>query len=63
MITAWEAITVAAVASSTIGHRAQPGVSRKNGALDVASVAEQQRPLAEIVEDAARAARGTARPG
>ena len=32
-MTAWEAITVAAVAISTMGSRAQPGVSRKNGAL------------------------------
>lgn len=33
MITAWEAITVAAVASRTIGRRAQLGASRKNGLL------------------------------
>ncbi len=31
VITAWLAITVAAVASSTIGSRAQSGKSRKNG--------------------------------
>jgi len=30
-MTAWLAITVAAVASTTIGSRAQPGRSRKNG--------------------------------
>jgi hypothetical protein len=32
VITAWEAITVAAVASSTIGNRAHSGGSRKKGA-------------------------------
>ena len=54
MITAWEAMTVAAVASSTIGNRAQPGASRKNGALTVGSVAEDQRPLAKVAEHACR---------
>ena len=33
VITAWEAITVAAVASTTIGIRPQCGTSRKNGLL------------------------------
>ena len=36
MITACDAMTVAAVASSTMGNRAQPGLSKKNGALIVA---------------------------
>jgi hypothetical protein len=30
-ITAWEAITVATVASRTIGSRAHEGINRKNG--------------------------------
>ncbi len=30
-ITAWEAMTVATVASSTIASWPQPGISRKNG--------------------------------
>jgi hypothetical protein len=33
VITAWDAITVAAAARITIGIRAQPGTSRKNGPL------------------------------
>ena len=33
VITAWEAMTVAAVASNTIGSRPQSGTSRKNGLL------------------------------
>ena len=36
MITAWEAITVAAVARKTIGSRPQSGTSRKNGPLTFA---------------------------
>ena len=32
-MTAWEAMTVAAVDSTTIGICAQPGTSMKNGAL------------------------------
>ncbi len=36
VITACDAITVAAVANSTIGHSAQPGISRKKGARMVA---------------------------
>ena len=32
-ITAWEAITVATIASTTIGSRPQCGISRKNGLL------------------------------
>ncbi len=39
-MTAWEAITVAAVANTTIGMRAHSGVSRKNGAAEVASSSE-----------------------
>jgi hypothetical protein len=34
-MTAWEAMTVAAAARNTIGSRAQPGASRKNGLLMV----------------------------
>ena len=52
MITAWEAMTVAAVASRTIGSRAQSGTSRKNGLLMSRRVAEDQRALAEVAEDA-----------
>ena len=33
VMTAWEAMTVAAVASSTIGSRPHSGTSRKNGLL------------------------------
>ena len=33
MITAWDAMTVAAVASTTIGNRPHSGTSRKNGLL------------------------------
>jgi hypothetical protein len=36
VITACEAITVAAVASRTIGHRAHSGTSTKNGLLTLA---------------------------
>jgi hypothetical protein len=36
VITAYDAMTVAAVARRTIGNRAQPGASRKNGLLTVA---------------------------
>ena len=44
MITAWDAITVAAVANSTIGRRAHSGVSRKNGALTVRSSPSSSAP-------------------
>ena len=37
-------MTVAAVASSTIGTRAQSGVSRKNGALTAASSPSSSAP-------------------
>ena len=42
-MTAWEAITVAAVARTVIGSCAQPGASRKNGAFTTL-VPEQVRP-------------------
>ena len=58
MITACEAITVAAVASSTIGSRAQSGASRKNGLLMVRLVAQDQRALAEVASTQA----GNTRP-
>ncbi len=44
MITAWDAITVAAVASTTIGIRAQPGSSRKNGDEMALGSPQDQRP-------------------
>ena len=53
-MTACDAMTVAAVASSTIGSRAQSGVSRKNGALTLLLVAEDQRALAEVAQHARR---------
>ena len=54
MITACDAMTVAAVASSTIGIRAHSGVSRKNGALTVDFVGKHQRTLTEIAQRARR---------
>ena len=51
-MTAWEAITVAAVASTTSGIRAQSGASRKNGARRFAVVLEDQRALAEVAQRA-----------
>ena len=54
VITACDAITVAAVANSTIGQIAQLGISRKKGARMVAWVTDQQRALAEIVESQRR---------
>ena len=54
MITACDAMTVAAVASSTIGIRAHSGVSRKNGALTCRLVGEHQRALAEVAQRARR---------
>ena len=44
VITAWEAITVAAVASSTIGHRPQWGTSRKNGLLMLSGLSRISAP-------------------
>ena len=52
MITACDAITVAAAARNTIGTRAQSGTRRKNGLLMLARVAEDERALAHVVEDA-----------
>ena len=49
-ITAWLAITVAAVASTTIGSRAQPGSSRKNGFSSRAGSSQDQRRLPEVVQ-------------
>ena len=49
-MTAWLAMTVAAVASTTIGSRAQRGNSRKNGFADAAGVVQDQRGLAEVVQ-------------
>ena len=54
MITAWLAITVAAVARTTIGSRAQSGYIRKNGLSIDSGSRENQRALAEIVEDERR---------
>ena len=54
MITACDAMTVAAVASSTIGIRAHSGVSRKNGALTVGFVGKHQRTLTEVAQRARR---------
>ena len=53
MITACEAITVAAVASRTIGSLPQSGTRRKKGlAMFARRVAEDERALAHVVEDA-----------
>ena len=50
-ITACEAITVASVASATIGIRLQCGNSRKNGLSIAARRVQDQRALAHVVED------------
>ncbi len=50
VITDWDAITVAAVASTTIGSRDQCGNSRKNGLPIACGIAQDQRGLPEIVE-------------
>ena len=52
-ITAWEAITVATVASTTIGSCAQSGISRKNGLSIAFGSCEDQRALAHVVERSA----------
>ena len=49
-MTAWLAITVAAVASATIGISAQSGNIRKNGFSIAFGIGEDQRALPEIVE-------------
>lgn len=51
VITACDAMMVAAVARSTMGSRAQLGMSRKNGAL-TELVTEKQGALPEVVQDA-----------
>ena len=43
-MTAWEAITVAAVARTVIGSCAQPGASRKNGAFTTLSFPSRYAP-------------------
>ena len=50
-ITAWEAMIAATVERITIGIRAQSGNSRKNGLAIAAGSLEDQRALAEVVED------------
>ncbi len=50
MITACEAITVAAVARIAIGSSQPLGTSRKNGGIHHALLAQQQRALTEVVE-------------
>ena len=47
-MTAWLAITVAAVASSTSGSSAQSGAIRKNGFSRRLGVRQHQRPLPEV---------------
>ena len=54
MITAWLAITVAAVASTTIGSSSTSGTIRKNGFSIAAGIGQHQRALAEIVEQQRR---------
>ena len=53
-MTAWLAITVAAVASPTIGTSAQPGSISKNGLSGSAAMRKHERALPEIVEQQAR---------
>ena len=55
-MTAWEAITVATVASTTIAFCpvCPPGTSRKNGFTIVAGCAEDQRALAHVVQEQGR---------
>ena len=43
VITAWDAMTVAAVASTTIGNRPHSGTSRKNGLLTLAAGSSRTR--------------------
>ena len=50
-ITAWEAMIAATVERITIGIRAHSGNSRKNGLALARRVREDQRALAEVVED------------
>ncbi len=50
-ITACEAMTVAAVDSSTSGNSPHPGTMRKERVLDRGLVAEEQRALSKIIED------------
>ena len=52
MITACDAITVAAVARMTSGHCAQLGHEQEERAADVRRVVEDQRALAHVAEDA-----------
>ena len=52
MITACDAMTVAAVARNTIGHRPQSGTSRKNGLEMFGRVVEDQRALAQVAQHA-----------
>ena len=49
-MTAWLAITVAAVASTTIGISAQSGYIRKNGFSIACGWAKHQRALPQIIE-------------
>ena len=50
VITACDAIIVAAVANSTIGHSAQPGISRKKGARIAFSSPISSAPWPDVVE-------------
>ena len=50
-ITAWDAMIAATVERITIGIRAQSGNSRKNGLDEAPGSDEDQRALAEVVED------------
>ena len=49
-MSACEAMMAAAVASATSGRSAQDGASRKNGCLARGAVDQQQRALAEVVQ-------------
>ena len=63
-ITACEAITVATVASTTIGIRLQSGNSEEERVLDRGRVVDDQRALAQVVERQRREdERGTTRGG
>ena len=53
-ITAWEAMIAATVARITIGIRAQSGNIRKNGLAGGRRVLEDQRALAQVVQDQRR---------
>ena len=50
MITAWLAMTVATVASDTIGNSAQSGNIRKNGFSTAVRIGNQQRALPQIIQ-------------